>query len=52
MYENPKELDILHVFPIAGDFSISMAQMRRATIDLGAQTSKPATSTAPANSGL
>ncbi|KAF9460415.1 Endonuclease/exonuclease/phosphatase [Collybia nuda] len=48
----PKELETQHVFPIAGNFSISMAQVRRRTIDLGAQQPRPAAGAAPANSGF
>ncbi|KAF8241111.1 DNase I-like protein [Tricholoma matsutake] len=38
----PKKLDILRVLPITDDFSITMTQMRRGTIDLSTETSRAA----------
>jgi inositol polyphosphate 5-phosphatase INPP5B/F len=38
----PQELDILRVLPITDDFSITMAQMRRGTIDLSTAASRAA----------
>jgi phosphatidylinositol-bisphosphatase len=38
----PKELDILRVLPITEDFVITMAQMRRGTIDLSTAASRVA----------